>query len=288
MNQQLKTTSKTRTNHDVGAKAPLFMAGIPLLVDIKHDLLNTWNMARSKNAKSPSLLLKLLLFSLTILLSIIMIYLLMRQQQLNSIKNTVQEHTSQTTITVPKNWKTYKNTKYGYMVKYPPTGEWGDRQEDGTFKNIKTANIVALTDQNLPVDAADSVLFDLDVPLFGPPIFYISVLNNTKSNMYIHGTISKTSLDNIFALKIGQETDRKTTEDLDGSWNRKGIYKRLPDIKPNSLKFKVIENSHAYGGIDRRMFLEKENIVFMLGKTYTEEKYLIQFEQFYSSFEFID
>jgi len=32
MNQQLKTTSKTRTNHDVGAKAPLFMAGIPLLV----------------------------------------------------------------------------------------------------------------------------------------------------------------------------------------------------------------------------------------------------------------
>lgn len=92
----------------------------------------------------------------------------------------------------------------------------------------------------------------------------------------------------VLNLKIGEELDKQTTQDMGGVWNLESKYKRLPDETINGATFLVIENPKWYGGSDRRLFLKKNNNIFLIGKTYNTPDELIQFKKFYSTFKFLD
>jgi hypothetical protein len=198
--------------------------------------------------------------------------------------------TVQPTITIPADWKTYTNTKYGFSVMYPPTGEWDETQSDGTLKNIQTANVIVSNQYGEALETANSVIFDLDAPIPGSPLFYISIFNAPESSdadTKTYNLLLKPTIKKIFALQIGEALDQNTTKEIGGDWPNLGVYKRLSDVQVNGVSFLVIESPQAYGGSDRRLFLKRNGKIFMTGKTYTQEKELKQFEQFYSSFKFV-
>lgn len=158
----------------------------------------------------------------------------------------------------------FMNTKYSYSVSYPSV-------------------LVPITSENDP-----SVLFEYPRYRSGSPIFYISVFSYSKGidrDTAVYNNVSQNTIERVLSLKIGETVDRTTTYDIGGAWNQKTDYKRLEDAVVNGESFLVIENN-GYGGVDRRLFLKKNNYIYMLGTHYQDDQRLIDFQKFYSSFKF--
>lgn len=192
---------------------------------------------------------------------------------------------------VSTNWKTYKNTKYGYTVRYPPTIDITSSNPDGKVEQVKTLEMKPVSsDEKVPVETANSICFDAENhPYFGPCPYYISVMNEPQGSTRdseIYNSLSQPTLDKIFALKVGEELDKKTTQDIGGVWEFPTHYKRLPDEIVNGLNFIVIENPNGYGGSNRILFLRKGGKIYMTGITYQKDDQLKEFQQFYSSLTF--
>jgi len=121
------------------------------------------------------------------------------------------------------------------------------------------------------------------------PPYYISVLTlGNAKDTNVHNSLTQSTIDKVFVLKTGDELDKATTEEIGGKWNFPTRYKRLDDELINGEKFLVIENPIAYGGSDRRLFINKNNKVYMIGGTYNGDRELNSFKEIYLSFKFIN
>lgn len=238
-------------------------------------------------------------FLLTIIIGGGVYYLGIRnknQSQLTKDTQGKQQNNGYTNLTasqntVPKNWKTYKNTKYGYTVSYPATIDIGNLNPNGKFEQIEVLEMKPVSfDQKIPVGITNSVCFDAEnSPYFGPCPYYISVISESQRstrNSEIYNSLSQQTLNKIFALRVGQDLDKKTTQDVGGNWEFPTRYKRLPDETVNGLNFIVIENPKWYGGSNRILFLRKNGNIYITGITYQTEDELKRFQQFYSSLKF--
>jgi hypothetical protein len=150
------------------------------------------------------------------------------------------------------NWKTYINSQYNYSFKYPPyLVMW-----DGNGTRM------------------DSVIVDYDTTVGAPgiPPFFISVLPSPPAEIHdinIYDSPGKATVDKVFSIKIGDYADSSVTIDLNGDWNQKGAYIRLPDQIVNDQRFRVVEIKDGYGGsTNRKLFLKKGGYIFMAGVTY--------------------
>lgn len=245
-------------------------------------------MALPKKASPTSPIRKYFIVLLLISLPILGYLVGMNQQKQTDLANQSTKAFPSTSVVIPADWKTYTNSKYGFSVKYPSTGKWSETQEDGSVTNSQTARVVIDNDYNEPLDSANSVRFELDAPEFGLPLFYISVLNDpseSEDSPQVYNALSGQTLEKIFALNIGDSLDTMTSQEIT-NWDLPGVYTRLPDVQSDSLTFLVIENPQVYGGKDKRLFLKRNGKIFMIGKTYTQEKELKEFEQFYTSLNF--
>lgn len=195
-------------------------------------------------------------------------------------QNNVDTSPASSNASIPTNWKTYNNTKYSYSVSFPSALE-ATNSERGTIVNAENS---------------DSVMFDYPNPDFGIPPYYISVTSESQGstgNFGTYGTLSQPTLDKIFALKVGEELDKKTSEHIIGSSEVPTNYKRLPDETVNGLNFIGIEIPAWYtgssGSISHRiLFLRKNGKIYSTGITYhkDDQDRLKEFQQFYSSLTF--
>lgn len=244
-------------------------------------------MAKKKNSfNTVTPLSKTLAMILFILFPFVGFYLgIQHQKKLSLPLDSITQTTN-----VPNDWKSYSNTKYNFTVSYPPTGEWGEGQPDGSMKNPQTAPVIPNTDQKTPISETDSVYFELDAPIYQLPLFYISVQPDpagTTRDEDIYESLPQVTIDKIFALPVGGALDKETSIEIGAMLTTSpGVYTRLPDENINGLDFLVIDNPHAYGGESRRLFLKRNGKMYMMGTTYNTAQNLKEFEHFSSSFKF--
>lgn len=194
---------------------------------------------------------------------------------LNKFSNPKQFFTEVITSPTPAadettNWKTYTNNINNYQVKYPP-------------------NLVVTNGFNSG-EVKDSALFDYRDPKFGLPQYYVSIISDpttSSRDINVYNSLSQSTINKIFVLKVGDELDQQTTYDIGGEWNFPSKYKRLTDEIINGKTFLVLENPKWYGGSDRRLFIRENRKVYMIGKTYNGGEQLQAFKKFYLSFKFL-
>ncbi len=169
------------------------------------------------------------------------------------------------------NWKTYTNSLNKYQVMYPST-------------------LVAKNDLGAGNNLNNTIFDYPPGPGVDMPPYYISVITfslGTTQNPNVYNSLSKPVLDKIFALKVNEETDRKTTIEIGGSWNYPTNYKRLADAIINGEGFLVIENPKWYGDSDRRLLINRDDKIYMIGTTYQTVDQLKTFQNLYSTFKFL-
>lgn len=166
------------------------------------------------------------------------------------------------------NWKTYINYKNSYGIKYPP-------------------NLV-ITDGTGASE--DSVIFDYPEGHFGIPALYISVMPDPPAEEHdinIYNSPPRSIVEEVYSLQVGGEANYDVTDSLNGVLMvKKNKYKRLPDQVINGERFLVIELLEGYGGNDRRLFLKKNNKIYMTGFAYNRVSDLSLFNNFLATFKF--
>lgn len=167
------------------------------------------------------------------------------------------------------NWKTYTNTKYGYLLKYP--------------NNLPAYNGLATSkkDEVAGMETTDSVTFGcsgFEVGVCLPP-FTIG-----QSSPYLE----ETQINDLFNLKVGDQTTKDMTYKLGGAWNQKTNYTRLADQVANDINLLVLDNPNGYGGSNRIWFVKKNGTVLQVNCIYANQNFLNTCQNIVSTFKFLD
>lgn len=176
-----------------------------------------------------------------------------------------QSNTTKQDSTVPADWKVYTNQKYNYSVKYPST-------LDAT--------------EETPYSALFNVIQTKPGPT-GFPTFYVSVIpdGSTNKDSTIYNFVYQEDRDKFVSLQVGDSVNTRKG----GVYSEFWTYKRLIDTTVDGLSGLVIENNKVWDGgnglVDRRVFIRKNGLTYMLGTYYQNPQGLNNFQSFLSSFK---
>ncbi len=163
------------------------------------------------------------------------------------------------------NWKTYTNTKYSYLLKYP--------NDLPAYDGLATSK----KDELVGMDTTDSVIF-------GCSGFDAGVcLPTFKAGK---SSLNETQINDIFNLKVDGQTTKGITYTLGGMWNQKTNYIRLADKVVNSINFLVLDNSSGYGGSNRIWFVKKNDTTLQFSCIYTNQNFLNTCQNIIFTFKF--
>lgn len=164
----------------------------------------------------------------------------------------------------PAGWQTYRETRLGFTLAYPPA--WEVAQETG-----------------------QSRLFSLrHTEPTGPsfPPFYVTVLPEgfTNEGAEAYNFWSRAEIAAALALEVGETGAIHGPPDYDR-------YTRLPDTTVDGVAGVVVEAARVWEGApgtrDRRVLLRRGSTLFMLGAYYETPEELHTFEQALATFAFL-
>ncbi len=161
--------------------------------------------------------------------------------------------------------KDYTNQKYKYSVKYPSRLKPDEQTPKSTIFN---------TTQTQPGPA-------------GFPSLYVSVIPNGFDNKdySVYNYMPQDIISSFSLINIGSTKQTQT-----GSYEEFWTYTRLPDVSVGGVKGNVIENKKVWGGIDvidRRVFVIKNGLTYMIGTYYKDLNELNDFQSFVATFKFL-
>ncbi len=223
-------------------------------------------MAKNKLMPAQIILMVIILVSFATIISVMGYSLLLKKYPPVVVQPTVTPTNTPEPDT--SDWKTYKNEKYGFEIKYP-SEKWKECTVNNELSKGDTLFLLTRTNQEC-YPAAESDLSDL-----------ISI--SSRTDIY-------NEYNNYEALKNALE---QALNNGDKAFEVGGIsYYSVEDIKENvfgGLKSLTVENADlAYGIPSTERYVFYDNKLFDISSLVTDKKFNKEIEQIVSTFRFIE
>lgn len=165
------------------------------------------------------------------------------------------------------NWKTYTNNQYGFSISFPSDFEINKQADNQSFIIERILNR----------------------PGKNSNFLYITIIttgqNMIKNNIYAYDP-KETNI--LLDMQIGVSKSIRPKDLLSKFWT----YRRIQDVSIDGLQARSFENNNPWefppGTIERKMYLTKGNMMYIIGFLYGKDLSENFFNQILSTFKFLN